>query len=67
MYPTKAYSAASETSPLAGTKSRGAIQPNTTCRSKSYSAASATPTCIPFAASGAKSCPLSTLSFPAMR
>jgi uncharacterized zinc-type alcohol dehydrogenase-like protein len=43
MYNTKAYSAASATSPLASPRSRGAIQPNTTFRSRSCSAASATP------------------------
>ena len=48
-------------------RSRGAIQPSTTCRSKSSSAASATPTSTRSATSGASSCPRSTRSSPAMR
>ena len=44
-YNAKAYSAASETSPLGSTKIHGATQPITTCRSRSCSAASATPIC----------------------
>ena len=68
MYNAKAYSAASATSPLAHTQiPRRDPTPNTTCRSKSSSAASATPTSIRSATSGASSCPRSTRSSRAMR
>ena len=56
MYNAKAYSAASATSPLALPRSRGAIRRKTTFRSRSSSAASATPTFIRLATSGATSC-----------
>jgi uncharacterized zinc-type alcohol dehydrogenase-like protein len=46
MYKTKAYSAASATSPLASTTIPRRDPTDTTCRSKSSSAASATPTSI---------------------
>ena len=63
-YNAKAYSAASATSPLASTRSRGAIRPTATCRSKFSSAASATPISIRFVTSGAMSCPRSIPCVP---
>ena len=68
MYKTKAYSAASATSPLAGTTiTRRDPTQNTTCRSRFSSAASATPTSIRRVMSGVMSCPRSTRAFQAMR
>ena len=57
MYNAKAYSAASATSPLASTRSRDAIRLNTTCRSKSSSAASVTPIFTMSATSGSSIMP----------